>query len=116
MAEHKKPPKTFNPILRVVASVYILYLAFGMIRDFGQVPQNQRMFIGISTAVFIVMPCWFLYTAYKDWKQIKAEEAAEQQAAREAEALNPPPDDEEDLDLDIDADEQNTQEAENPKD
>lgn len=115
MAEQKKPPKTFNPILRVVASVYILYLAFNMIRDFAQVPQNQRVFIGISIVVFIVMPCWFLYTAYKDWKQIKSEEAAEQQAAREAEALNPPPEDE-DIMMDMDADEQDIQEQEKLQD
>lgn len=84
MAENQRPPRTFNPLLRIIASAYILYLAFGMIQGFAEVPANQKLFIGISIVVFIVAPCWFLYTAYRDWKTIKAEEAA---TAAEAVAL-----------------------------
>ncbi|WP_312641620.1 hypothetical protein [Hydrogenoanaerobacterium sp.] len=99
MADKKEKGKGLSPTFRVIAALYILYLAFGLIKDFGQVPSNQRVFIGITIVVFIAAPIWFLISAFRDIKDQKAQEEA--QRAAESEQLA---DDEDDEDEDEDED------------
>lgn len=40
--------------LRIVVAAYVLYLAYGLIRDFGQTAGNNRILIAIAIVIFIV--------------------------------------------------------------
>lgn len=40
--------------LRIIVAVYVLYLAYGLIRDFGKNTGNDRIFIAIAIAVFVI--------------------------------------------------------------
>lgn len=40
--------------LRIVVAVYVLYLAYGLIQDFGKNTGNDRIFIAIAIAIFLV--------------------------------------------------------------
>lgn len=39
--------------LRVLVSAYVLYLAYGLIRGFGDATGNDRIFIAIAIVVFV---------------------------------------------------------------
>lgn len=97
MAEKEQRRKGVGSTFRVVAAVYILYLAYGLIKDFEQVPAGQRIFIGVTIVVFIAAPVWILWMVYKESKLQKAADAEER--AREAEAL-PEPEEEDSLEAD----------------
>ena len=40
--------------LRVVVALYVLYLAYGLIQDFGETSGNDRILIAIAIIIFIV--------------------------------------------------------------
>lgn len=40
--------------LRMVVAAYVLYLAYGLIRDFGKNVGNDRFFIGAAIIFFVV--------------------------------------------------------------
>ena len=39
--------------LRILVAVYILYLAYGLIKGFGETSGNERIFIGAAIVVFL---------------------------------------------------------------
>lgn len=77
---NRVPNKT-RITFRALASVYIMYLGYTLFRGFKDVPVNQKLFIGIAAVAFLVVPLYFLYTCWKEYKEI---EAAEKEQAREA--------------------------------
>ncbi len=40
--------------LRVLVAAYVLYLAYGLIRGFGETAGNERIFIAIAIGVFLI--------------------------------------------------------------
>lgn len=40
--------------LRILVAVYVLYLAYGLIQGFGETSGNDRIFIAIAIAIFVV--------------------------------------------------------------
>lgn len=40
--------------LRIVVAVYVLYLAYGLIQDFGKNTGNDRIFIAIAIVIFVI--------------------------------------------------------------
>ena len=90
MANGAPPRKGMNNAFRVVASIFILYLALDLFRNLGDVPGNEKLLIGVIAGLFVLAGGWFLISALRDIKREKeAEEAAAQQAA-ELEVLESP--------------------------
>lgn len=80
MAENKTKNKGLSPMFRIIAAVYILYLSYDLIKNFVNIPANQRWFFIITIVIFIAASIWFLLSAYQDIKQQKALEDAEKAA------------------------------------
>lgn len=40
--------------LRILVAVYVLYLAYGLIQNFGENTGNDRIFIAIAIGVFLI--------------------------------------------------------------
>lgn len=40
--------------LRIIVAVYVLYLAYGLIQDFGKNTGNDRIFIAIAIGIFLI--------------------------------------------------------------
>lgn len=80
MADNKTKNKGLSPMFRIIAAVYILYLSYDLIKDFADIPANQRWFFVITIVIFVAASIWFLLSAYQDIKQQKALEDAEKAA------------------------------------
>lgn len=50
----KKGDTRVGLTLRIVVAVYVLYLAYGLIQDFGKNTGNDRIFIAIAIGVFVI--------------------------------------------------------------
>ena len=85
MARGPVPTQT-RVTFRALASFYILYLAYTLIKDFDQIPANQKVFFGIVIAVFTLVAGFFLFSCWKEWKAAKAAQAEEALAQQEIEA------------------------------
>lgn len=77
MAGQRRVPEKSRITIRALASAYILYLGYQLIRDFGDVPANQKIGIGIAAVAFIIIPVYILYTCWRDYRELQA---AEQEA------------------------------------
>lgn len=53
-SSHKKSGDTrVGLTLRILVSAYVLYLAYGLIRGFGEAAGNDRIFIAVAIVVFV---------------------------------------------------------------
>lgn len=53
------------PSLRILVAVYVLYLAYGLIRDFGQAAEGDRIWIAIAIVVFVAAGGAILFFSVK---------------------------------------------------
>lgn len=76
---HKKGGDTKVGLsLRVLVSAYVLYLAYGLIRGFGDVTGNDRIFIAIAIVVFVAAGGAILILSVKKLIKKEYENADEQ--------------------------------------
>lgn len=77
--------------LYVLAGIYLLYTAFSMIRDLtydGLITGKTRIFNIIFSIVFAVTAVWVLFSSWKAYKKLKAQE--EEEARKTAEERGEP--------------------------
>lgn len=53
------------PSLRILAAVYVLYLAYGLIRDFEQTAGSDRIWIAAAIVVFVAAGAAILIDSLK---------------------------------------------------
>lgn len=71
--------------LRILVSAYVLYLAYGLMQGFGEAVGNDRIFIAIAIAVFVVVGGAILILSVKKLirkEYVDADEAAEESEER----------------------------------
>ena len=68
-----------SPVLFILAGCYLLYLAWGLVRDIlsGTVPDSRMMFIAIAAVIFAICGVVLLFQGLKGYRARSAAEEEE---------------------------------------